>query len=100
MIRKRIAKTILAAALAFATVLGASQSARSENMIVAYASCSHNYRHYAYAHSSWCVNTKTNTAVRTVYTKCVNCGGDRGQYKEYKQVDSSFWKRLDQAARN
>lgn len=94
--RKRIAKSILAAALAFTTVLGASQYAKSENMIVAHAACSHNYRHYAYAHSSWCVNTRTNTAVRTVYTKCVNCGGDRGQYKEYKPVDSSLLKLLDE----
>lgn len=97
MLKKRIAKGILAAAMAFTTILGASQYAKSENMIVAHAACSHNYRHYAYKHSSWCANRSTNIACRTVYTKCVNCGGDRGSYKEYKTVDSSFWKMLDDA---
>ena len=98
-IKLRAAKGILAAALAFATVLGVSQSAKSSNMLAAHAgSCSHNYRHYAYSHSSWCGNPSTNTLYRIVYTKCVNCGGDRGQYKEYKKVDSSYWKNLDQEA--
>ena len=97
--KKRFAKGILAAAFAFATVLGTAQStflnAKSDSMIVAHAGCSHNYRHYEYAWSAWVpagigytyrngVLVRCPQEKRTVYTKCVNCGGDKRSFTQYR----------------
>ena len=56
--KKQFIKGILAATLAFTTVLSVPQGsfpgAKSDNTIIAYAACSHNYRHYG-TWTSWSV---------------------------------------------
>ena len=95
--KKQLIKGILAATLAFVTVLGApvsvAQSVKSDNTIIAYAKCNHNCRHYG----SWTGWTQTNSyynkgfnevrsgyayyvvyhcrgKVRYYCSTCVNCG--------------------------
>ena len=87
--KKRLAKGILAATLAFVTVLGvpigAAKTAKSDNTIVAYAACSHNYRHYAAGHGRWhtvSIYYKWQNGrkiwyakqERPMYSTCINCG--------------------------
>ena len=95
--KKRLVKGILAAAFAFAAVLGVPQSAKSDCTIVAHAACSHNYRHYAYYYGNWepagmgytyrnGVLVRCPQQKRTVYTKCVNCGGDKSSFTQYKNL--------------
>lgn len=86
--KHRLTKGILAAVLAFTTI-------QSIPLITANAACSHNYRHYAYDSTSWTrvygpdgYVTKWENGrkihyikyQKTVYTCCVNCGGDEGSY--------------------
>lgn len=88
--KKRLTKGILAAALAFASILSVPQ-------ITANAACNHNYRHYAYDSSDWRwsgITTREENGrsihyavyKKTVYTCCVNCGKDKGSYTTYKYV--------------
>ena len=87
--KKRLVKGILAAALAFVTVLGvpvsAAQNVRSDSTIIAYAKCNHNYRHYAAGHGSWhtvSIYYKWENGrkiwyakqERPMYSTCANCG--------------------------
>ncbi len=83
--KKRLVKGILAAALAFVTVLGApvstAQNVRSDSTIIAYAKCNHNYRHYAAGHGRWhTVKVYPINGIwyadqeRPMYSTCINCG--------------------------
>lgn len=83
--KKRLVKGILAAALAFVTVLGVPVSAagnvKGDNTIIAYAKCNHNYRHQALGHGSWhTVRVYKINGIwyadqeRPMYSTCINCG--------------------------
>ncbi len=83
--KKQLIKGILAATLAFVTVLGApvgvAQSVKSDNTIIAYAACNHNYRHYG-EWGDWYFTGQYKpisghnykTYKKHYYSTCVNCG--------------------------
>ncbi|MBP0972113.1 MAG: hypothetical protein J5753_08755 [Oscillospiraceae bacterium] len=94
--KKQLVKGILAATLAFATLLsapvGVVQSVKSDNTIIATAACNHNCRHYGTSGSPynagrqyWSGNEKIGSYIYYVeknriiyktplYSTCVNCG--------------------------
>ena len=83
--KKQFIKGILAATLAFVTVLGApvsvAQSVKSDNTIIAYAACNHNYRHYGewgdwYFTGQYKLISGHNYKIykKHYYSTCVNCG--------------------------
>ncbi len=96
--KKQFIKGILAATLAFTTVLSVPQGsfpgAKSDNTIIAYAACSHNYRHYGTWGNWFKIADLPGTIIedrmegghvyrytyarvlqkRNYYSTCVNCG--------------------------
>ena len=94
--KKQLIKGILAATLAFVTVLGApvsvAQSVKSDNTIIAYAKCNHNCRHYGTSGTPYNAGReyfsgnerigiyiyyveKNRIIYKTpLYSTCVNCG--------------------------
>ena len=87
--KKRLAKGILAATLAFVTVVGvpvgAAKTAKSGSTIASAAYCRHNYRHYGewgnwYFSGSYKPISGHNYTIyqKHLYSTCVNCGAHDG----------------------
>lgn len=95
--KKQFIKGILAAALAFATVLSIPQSkALNDAAVTAHAACSHNYRHYGSSSgwvTSYWVDSNTEYQYQENYSVCVNCGYKQkiGKTHHRYKVTQYFW---------
>lgn len=95
--KKRLIKGILAATLAFVTVLGVPQSTMmlNDTAITAYAACNHNYRHYGSSTgwvTSYWEDSHTEYQYKKDYSVCVNCGQKEqiGKTRHRYRVSQSF----------
>lgn len=101
MMKKRLAKGILAAAFAFVTVLGALQYGTADSSLTAHAACSHHCQHYS-SFGKWeeveckeqlifLTPVRISTQIQLEYDTCSNCGYKK-QYKTHCRMVYTYYR--------